>query len=331
LRVLLTGATGFIGSHVARRLVENNTEVYALVRPGSNFWRIRDIADTLHLVKGDLLSAAELSNELERIRPDCCIHLAWYVEPEKYLDSHDNARFLTASINLASHLSKIGCRRFVAAGTCFEYDTNLGYLSESSPTVPRSLYAACKLGLQVALNRLQETTNMQVAWFRLFYQYGPFEDPRRLIPYVACALLRDQEARVTAGEQVRDYLHVEDVASAILAVCTSNLSGPVNIGSGTPVKLRDLVATIGRIAGRHELIKFGALPYPPSEPMFICANNYLLQSTGWKPRYDIEKGLSSTVAWWRQLLQNTSALGKDLCGAFETDQDSRSHERDSSM
>ena len=124
--------------------------------------------------------------------------------------------------------------------------------------------------LHVALNRLQQTSNMQVAWVRLFYQFGPFENQLRLVPQVICSLLQNQEVKVSRGEQIRDFLHVEDVASAICTVLKSDLSGAVNIGSGTPVKLRDLVGSIGGLVGRQELIKIGALPYAPSESMFIC-------------------------------------------------------------
>ncbi len=305
MRVFLTGATGFIGSHVARQLVKQEDEVYVLVRPNSNSWRIKDIAQKLHFVWGHL-QGEELHKELESIRPDSCVHLAWYVEPGKYLDSLENTTCLTAGIELAAHLSRLGCRRLIGAGTCFEYDTELGYLSESSPTAPRYLYSACKLGLHIALNRLQQTSNMQVGWVRLFYQFGPFENQLRLVPQVICSLLQNREVKVSRGEQIRDFLHVEDVASAICTVLKSDLSGAVNIGSGTPVKLRDLVGSIGGLVGRQELIKIGALPYAPSEPMFICANNRLLQSTGWEPRYDLQTGLSSTVAWWQDFLQRNS-------------------------
>ena len=298
--MFLTGATGFIGSHMARLLARNGCEVYALVRKDSKLWRISDIVPALHLVSGDLLEMDQLHRQLREIGPELCIHLAWYVEPGKYLMSLDNLSCLTASIDLASRLSSLGCKRLVAVGTCFEYDTDLGYLSEDSRTAPRTMYAASKLGLQLVLEHLAQITGMQVAWIRLFYQYGPFEDQRRLVPSVICSLLSNREAKVTKGEQVRDFLHVEDVASAILAVSRSQLSGPVNVGSGKPTLVRDLVAKIGEILGHSELIRFGALRYGASEPFFICANNRrLVENTDWVPHYDLEGGLRGTVMWWK--------------------------------
>ena len=303
MKVFITGATGFIGSHVTRLLLSDGCEVHALVRESSDLWRINDVVPSLRLVRCDLLAFDALHAHLERIQPDVCIHLAWYAVPGKYLTSLENLSLLNASLHLASCLAGLGCQRFVGIGTCFEYDTRLGYLSETSPTRPRNLYAASKLALQVVLEQLANTTGMEVAWLRLFYQYGPFENERRLVPSVICSLLRDQVAKVTKGEQIRDFLHVEDVAAAIWAVAQSDLSGAVNIGSGKPVAVRDIVTQIGAILNRPELIAPGVLPYNPSDPLFICANNRrLTENTTWVPRRDLEQGLQHTIAWWQRHL-----------------------------
>ena len=303
MKVFITGATGFIGSHVTRLLLSDGCEVHALVRESSDLWRINDVVPSLRLVRCDLLAFDALHAHLERIQPDVCIHLAWYAVPGKYLTSLENLSLLNASLHLASRLASLGCQRFVGIGTCFEYDTRLGYLSETSPTRPRNLYAASKLALQVVLEQLANTTGMEVAWLRLFYQYGPFENERRLVPSVICSLLRHQVAKVTQGEQIRDFLHVEDVAAAIWAVAQSDLSGAVNIGSGKPIAVRDIVTQIGAILNRPELIAPGVLPYNPSDPMFICANNRrLTENTTWVPRHDLEQGLQHTIVWWQRHL-----------------------------
>lgn len=309
MKAFVTGATGFIGSHVVRRLIAEGDSVSALIRPGSNTWRIMDVIPSVDVVECDLFSIDELGKHLSRIRPDVCIHLGWYVEPGMYLNSLENLRFMSASMELATQLAGLGCKRFVAAGTCFEYDTELGYLSERSATLPRSLYAASKLGLHLILNQLGKLTGMSVAWVRFFYLYGPYEDKRRLVSSVICSLLRGEEAKVTKGEQVRDFLHVEDVASAIVAVSRSDISGPVNIGSGNPVTVRDVVLKIGSIVGRLDLIALGAIPYSGSDPRFICADNRLLtESTGWFPSYDLNNGLRHTAKWWECRIRDKVAL-----------------------
>lgn len=272
----------------------------ALVRPASDLGRIADIVPAVTLVHGDLLSADDVAKCVDRARPEICFHLAWYVEPGEYLTSLQNIPLLAASLNLASRLTEAGCRRLVATGTCFEYDTRLGYLSEESRLEPRSLYAASKLGLQLTLEQLGVVTGLRVAWARLFYQFGPFEDPRRLVPSVVRSLLASETVNVTAGEQVRDFLHIEDVALALWGIGRSDLVGPVNVGSGHPVTVAEIVTTIGGILGRRELIALGARPYDVSDPVFVCANNRRLKaSTDWTPRFDLEEGLRHTVEWWR--------------------------------
>ena len=303
MKVFLTGATGFIGSHVARKLVTEGCEVYALVRPNSNTWRINDVVHSLNVVSCDFFATEQLNKHLEQIKPEICVHLAWYVEPKKYLNSPKNFEFVSASQQLASQLANLGCKRFVGIGTCFEYDTDLGYLSESSALRPLGAYGASKLAFYFLLDQLGKMTGINVSWLRLFYLYGPFEDERRLVPYVICSLLKNQLAEVTKGEQIRDFLHVEDLVEALWEVVRKKLSGVFNVGSGNPIAVRDLVSKLGKLLNREELIQYGELPYPQFEPMFVCTNNLRLKKEAeWIPQYNLEDGLCQTIDWWESRL-----------------------------
>lgn len=303
MKVLITGASGFVGSHVARLLVAEGCEVYALVRESSNRWRIRDILPSMYLRQSDLVAFENVNTYLQEIKPELCIHLAWYAVPGKYLNSQENLDSIQASINLLSQLAELGCKRFVGIGTCFEYDLSLGYLSESSLTKPITLYAATKVALSTILQQFAQITEMEVAWIRLFYQYGPMEDERRLIPGIISSLLRDEVVKTTKGEQIRDFLHIEDVASAIWAVAKSNVSGVVNVGSGQPVTVGQIALELGNLLGKPDLIHLGALPYRPNDPMFICANNELLRKkTDWTPKYNLTTGLKNTIKWYKDHL-----------------------------
>ncbi len=286
MRVLLTGATGFIGSHVARELLHRGHEVHATVRPSSDRRRIRDLEGRLRIHPGEM--------DLVPVEPDAAIHLAWYTVPGKYLSAPENRDCLEASRRL---LARLRCRA-VFAGTCFEFDTRLGTLSEESPTRPGTLYAECKDAL-----RREVSARPASAWVRFFYQYGPWEDERRLVPSVMRAVLRGEPANVSPGEQRRDFLHVEDVASAVCAVAESGLEGAVNIGSGQAPAVREIVTRIGELGGRPDLIRLGAVDYYPGEPMLIVADNAKLRSTGWAPRVGLAEGLSGTFDWWRRELR----------------------------
>ena len=303
MRILLTGATGFIGSHVARLLTQRGHDVHAPVRPHSDLRRLQDIAPSLTMYPGDLRSLGEANSCLESIRPEVCVHLAWYAEPGKYLASMENVRVLRDSAQLAARLAELGCRRFVGAGTCLEYDPSLGYLSETSLAAPQSPYAATKLALYHALEAIRGAGAMEFAWLRLFYLYGPWEDDRRLVPFVISSLLRNEVAKVTLGVQVRDFLHVRDVAAAVVAVVEADVYGPVNVGSGEPVTVRDVITEIGALLGAREQVAFGAVEPRTGDPKFMCANNdRLVTNTDWLPSYSLREGLADTVEWWRRHL-----------------------------
>jgi nucleoside-diphosphate-sugar epimerase len=301
MKVLLTGASGFIGSHVARLLAQRGHDVHAPVRPHSSLRRIDDIAPSLTVFPSDLRALGQADGPLDRIRPEVCIHLAWYAEPGKYLGSMANVRVLRDSVQLAARLAESGCRKFVAAGTCLEYDTSLGYLSETSRTAPQSPYAATKLALYHTLEAIRGAGVMEFAWLRLFHMYGPWEDNRRLAPFVISSLLRNEVAEVTLGSQVRDFLHVRDVAAAVVTVAEADVSGPVNVGSGEPVTVRDVITAVGALLHAQDRVAFGAVEPRAGDPKFICANNgKLVTNTDWAPSFSLREGLQDTVEWWRR-------------------------------
>jgi nucleoside-diphosphate-sugar epimerase len=301
MRVFITGASGFIGSQLTRVLVEEEAEVYALLRPDSNPWRVGDMLSSLKVVKGDLLHPEQgWLDELERVQPEICFHFAWYAEPGIFLTSPLNLQYLAKSLVLAEGLSKAGCKKLVIAGSFSEYDSDLGYLSENSTLKPNTPYGAAKIALHQALSLWAPRAGVELVWPRIFSVYGPMEHEKRFVPAVIIAALRGVPTRLSPGEQLRDYLHVSDTASAIWQVSQSGLTGPVNIGSGKPVTIGKIASQIGDMLGKSELIRLGDLPYREGDPMFVCANTRLLQSMGWKPQFELEAGLQDTIEWWKK-------------------------------
>lgn len=299
-RVFLTGATGFIGSQVARLLVREGCEVTALVRPEADLRRLRDITDRLRMVEGDFRAPEGFEEALCRAAPEAALHLAWHAVPGRYLHARENLECVAGSLRLFEALERAGCRRVVAAGTCHEYDTDRGFLPETAPAAPRSLYAASKHALCLMGEQFHRLAGRSFAWARIFYLYGPWEDERRLVPLVARRLLAGEPCPLSPGTQIRDFLHVEDVAGALCAVARSELEGPVNIASGQPVSVADVARKIAGITGRPDLLRLGERPAPAGDPPFICADTSRLRAgTGWEPKYTLDSGLEATVAWWR--------------------------------
>jgi nucleoside-diphosphate-sugar epimerase len=295
MRVFVTGASGFIGAHVTKTLLQHDHQVAMLTIPGDRSTRLQPLHGTFETIVGTLEDTDVLEKCISAFQPEACIHLAWYAEPGKYLHSAQNIQSLMSSLSLFQILIKAGCRHIVAAGTCFEYDTNFGYLHEDTPTHPASLYAAAKLSCYLLGSQLAAQAKISFAWGRIFYPYGPQEDPRRLVPAAIKALTQGVSFPASPGDQVRDYIHVTDVASAFYTLMGKKADGVFNISTGSPVSIRQLLETLGLLMNRSDLINLGALPYRNWEPPFICGNNTRLKNLGWSPFYSLKDGLLETI------------------------------------
>jgi nucleoside-diphosphate-sugar epimerase len=290
-RVLVTGGTGLIGAPAVDVLLEAGHEVHSVTT--------RDPASLRADVswhRGDLLHPATASQVIGAARPTHLLHLAWCTEHGAYWTSPENLPWVEASLRLWRAFAEAGGERAVIAGSCAEYEWGEPVLSESStPLRPATVYGASK----DALRRVLEAASADgpsLAWGRVFFVYGPGEQATRLIPSVARALIEGRPAPCTSGEQVRDFLHVDDVASAFRALVESELRGPVNVGSGDGITVRAVVEAIGRLTGRPELIELGAVTPPEGDPPSLVADPARIRDElGWRPSVGLEEGLAGAI------------------------------------
>jgi dTDP-6-deoxy-L-talose 4-dehydrogenase (NAD+) len=258
--VLLTGATGFVGRQVLRALGERGVRVRAVVRDGkqgqiATLDGIETVVTTPDLFAEHADWWADVSKGIDTI-----IHVAWYAEPGKYLQSAKNLDCLTGTLQMAKGAARAGVKRFIGIGTCFEYDLGGGVLSVETPLRPLTPYAGTKAAAFIALSQWLPLQGVEFAWCRLFYLYGEGEDERRLVPYLRTKLIAGEPAELTSGSQIRDFLDVREAGRMIVEMALSDAQWPVNICSGIPITVRQLAEQIADEYGRRDLLKFGVRP-----------------------------------------------------------------------
>jgi nucleoside-diphosphate-sugar epimerase len=302
-RVLVTGGTGFIGRQALAPLAERGFEVHAVARREPP----AELAPLATWHRFDLLEYDAAEAAVAAVEPTHLLHLAWFAEHGAFWTSPENVRWVEASLRLLRAFAAAGGRRAVLAGTCAEYDWSFGTLVEDeTPLRPATLYGASKHGLHTVARAYAAEAGFDLAWGRVFFLYGPHEAPGRLVSSVIGSLLRGEEARTSDGTQVRDFLHVADVADAFAAVLASDVTGAVNVASGEGIELREVVKRIGALTGREELLSIGALPPREGDPPQLVADaRRLRDEVGWRPGRTLDQGLEDAVSWWRSELAAT--------------------------
>lgn len=291
-RVLLSGATGFVGRAVLADLLARGIEVHVLGR--------QPVAGaTCHKV--DLLSADPWEAVVKAIAPTHLLHLAWTVEHGKFWTAPENLDWAAASLRLFRAAGAAGCGRVVGTGTCAEYDWGVPIQGEETPLNATTVYGSAKAGTAKLLEACARDAGFSHAWARLFFLYGAGEAPGRFVPAVARGLLKGGDVPCSHGRQIRDFLAVEDAAAGLVAALLSDeLTGPFNLSSGAGVSLRAVAETLAsEVPGGIERLKFGAIAAAPNDPPSLIGPPQRLRTTGWAPRIDLADGLARTLSYWR--------------------------------
>jgi nucleoside-diphosphate-sugar epimerase len=268
-RILLTGASGFVGRQVARALIEAGHELVVTMRPGG-LERSGIGADEADVIETpDLFAESEDWWAAHMAGVDTVIHAAWYVEPGKYLDSPRNVDCVAGSLRLADAARRAGVGQFIGIGTCFEYRLPNDHITADAPLGPVTLYAAAKLALYHMLERRFGESATQLTWARLFYLFGVGEHPARLFPMLHRKLAAGEMVELSSGDKIRDFLDVAEVGSMIARVVDSEQAGVVNICSGKAVTIREIAEEIADMHGRRDLLRFGTANVHPHDPFAV--------------------------------------------------------------
>jgi nucleoside-diphosphate-sugar epimerase len=268
-RVLLTGATGFVGRQIHRALLAEGHEVRPVIRTGSTGRLIPDAdTDVVHETP-DLFSEPQDWWAARCQGIDTVVHAAWFVNPATYLSAPQNLDCLRGSLALARGAVDAGVGHIVGIGTCLEYRLPSDRLSVDAPLAPTTLYAHAKLALFNTLASWLGSTGTRFSWARLFYLYGADEHPSRLVPYVLAGLSAGRPIQLSAGTQLRDYLDVRHAGAMIARTVSTGQVGAINICSSRPITVRQLAEELADACGRRDLLQFGTAPPRPSDPAAV--------------------------------------------------------------
>jgi nucleoside-diphosphate-sugar epimerase len=311
-RIIVTGASGFIGRHALKTLIAQNYEVHAITSRA-----IPERAENVTWHQVSLHDQRSTESIFRTLRATHLLHFAWYVEHGLFWTSTENYRWVATSLHLMKAFQAYGGERCVMAGTCAEYDWSAGRCDERDTAIaPSTPYGQCKAALKALLDSFAALTGLSSAWGRIFLLYGPYESRQRLVASVITDLLLGKVARCSHGEQLRDVLHVQDVADAFVALLSSDVTGPVNIASGNAVAIKTVIRTIADEIGRPECLRLGSIPTSPTDPPILTADNLRLRNeVGWKAKFTLETGLRDTINWWRRQIEPSQEMSPDAKGS----------------
>jgi nucleoside-diphosphate-sugar epimerase len=298
-RVLLTGASGFLGAHTLAPLTEAGHEVHAIACAEPPSGAAREGVTWHRLDLTDARAAEALVSEIAAER---LLHLAWYVEHGRYWQAPENVAWVEATLRLLRAFAAAGGRRAVMAGTCAEYEWSQAeaYDERTAPLAPATMYGVAKHATHLVAEHFAANAGVELAWGRIFMPYGPGERGERLVPSVIRALLAGHDAPVSDGAQERDFMYAEDVARAFTAILDSDVQGAINVASGRCCTIREMVTLLAEALGRPELVRWGAVSTRRGDPPRLVADvRRLRREVGFTPRVELEDGVGRTVDWWR--------------------------------
>lgn len=303
-RVVITGATGFVGANLVRRLLHDGHDLNLLVRSDHASWRIDDILSDLRVCEADLGDPVAVHQAIRRIKPEWVFHLAvhgaysWQTGLEEIVRTN-----ILGTMNLVEACADAGAEAVVNTGSSSEYGYKDHAPSETELLEPNSHYAITKAAATLFCRFTAQRSGIRVPTLRLYSVYGPYEEPRRLVPALIVNGLRSRLPPLANPETARDYVYVDDVVDAYLCAAAIDVGDPgavFNVGTGVQTTLRDIVQLTREMLNVADEPEWGSLADRTWDTTIWRSDAARIRTElGWTPRYDIRAGLDATIAWFR--------------------------------
>jgi len=301
-RVLLTGAGGFVGAVLARRLLEEGCEVHVLLRPGSDSWRLREIQDAFTAHEADLREPLSVRAVVAAAAADWVFHLAahgaysWQTDARGIIESN-----VLGTLNLLDACAERGFEAFVHAGSSSEYGFKDHAPREEEAPEPNSDYAVAKVAATMLCRQRAVLHDLHIATLRLYSVYGPWEDPRRLVPRLVAHALCGRMPPLVDPDTARDFVHVDDVCDAFLLAARTRVAGSsaiYNVGSGAQTSLRAAVEVVSRRFGLRDEPRWGSHEARAWDTSVWVANPEKIErELGWRAHRGLERGIAELADW----------------------------------
>lgn len=302
MKLLVTGATGFVGATVVRRALAAGHSVAALLRDPARSGRLAPFLDDVEVHPADLRDDARVEAAISVAKPDAVIHSAWAgVANSARNDTAQIYENIAPTCRLLELAARGGVSKFVGVGSQGEYGPLNRVISETDRPAPTTLYGVSKLATAMLCEKMAEQLGISFAWLRLFSTYGPGDSDVWMIPSIIGQLLRGERPRTTLGTQLWDYLYIDDVADGILAAAiATEATGLFNLGSGKPVQVRWIIEQLRELVAPDADIGFGEIAFRPDQVMHMEADiSRLKRLAHWAPEVEFADGLRRTVDWHR--------------------------------
>jgi nucleoside-diphosphate-sugar epimerase len=300
-RVVVTGATGFLGSHIAELLTEEGYEVYGTKRCSSNLSLCSSFSHKINWIDAD---KENWMFSLEEISPNIIIHSMWIgVDAANRNDKNQQLQNCILTEKLLGLSNKLKISKFIGLGSQAEYGKFFGKITEESPLLPESAYGVAKNMCANMTRIFCEENNIKWFWLRLFPLFGERESEKWLIPSIIKAILTQNAMDFTLGEQKYAYLYVKDFAKAVLEVVKTNAcSGIYNVSSSNPLPLKKIITDIRDKINPSFQLNFGKLPYRQGQSMHIEGNVSKFEKWIAKiPSSNFDENLDQTIAYYKKL------------------------------
>ncbi len=299
--MLLTGGTGFIGSHLLEELLNLNKKVILVKRSYSNAWRINEFKENENLILKDI-DKENLNNIFNQYEIEGIFHLASFVQRNHELNTVK--KMIDSNINfpttLLENAVKNNVKFFINTGTCLEYSSKPP-LSENSEIKPFNLYASTKSAFEDILKFYSNNYNICCATLKLFTPYGPKDNELKIIPYLIVNSIKKDSIEIKSPEKKLDFIYVKDVVDSYITVM-NNIAEfkeytSFNIGTGIGTSIKEVLRIIESEVGKNDEVKYGDL----EKDEIWCSNEKIKNELNWTPKTGLKKGIKYTINYYKQI------------------------------